>query len=87
MIPVSSIINQMKLKFILDLPFSVVEHNASRVFEDNKVLEWDIIPTMNNIIEIRFRIPNRDRIILGALVSCCLILLIYMVKRKSTLEQ
>jgi hypothetical protein len=82
-LPLASLINQFDLRFILDLPISVEAHNASRAYEDNKILEWDIVPSMNNPIELIIKIPNKDRIILAAVFGICLSLIIYLLSKKS----
>lgn len=82
-IPINSIINQMNLKFILDLPISVDEHNASRASEDNRILEWDIVPTMNNLIELRLKVINIERLILFIIFVISLILIIFLMRKTS----
>ena len=46
------------LRFILTLPVSPLQHNASSVSSDGKTLEWILSPTKVNQISLSARAPN-----------------------------
>lgn len=75
------------MRFILTLPVTPLEHNASSVSSDGKTLEWILSPTKVNQISLSARVPNTNAllvIILAALIlASSIVLIILRQKRKA----
>lgn len=54
----NTFLNQMDLRFLLTLPVTPKTHNALRVSDDGKTLEWQLIPNSLNRIQVEVIVPN-----------------------------
>jgi len=60
----NAMLSQIKMRFILTLPYKATNHNASSVKDDGRTLEWQLIPGMDNKIQVDVEVPNIRNIIL-----------------------
>lgn len=81
----NSVLSKIKLKFILDLPFKAKEYNASKVLEEGKVLEWDIIPTMTNPIMVKIQVWNITNIVFTIVAILLILAVAILYIRKSNI--
>lgn len=80
---IKTVLSQIdNLKFILELPILTEKNNASYVSDDGKILEWYIIPTTNNPIELQIKIPNKRNIVFSITLGSLILLLIIFILLK-----
>jgi LPXTG-motif cell wall-anchored protein len=81
----NAVLNQMDLKFLLDLPVKAEKHNASNVKNDGQTLEWQLIPGDKNRVYMEAVVPNIMNItltIIGVLIILVGALFMILKKRK-----
>ncbi|TXK90741.1 LPXTG cell wall anchor domain-containing protein, partial [Parageobacillus sp. SY1] len=86
----NAVLNQMDLKFLLDLPVKAKNHNASDVKNDGQTLEWQLIPGDKNKIYMEAVVPNITNIILsivGGLIILAGILFLALKKKHDSVTK
>ncbi|WMT18588.1 LptM family lipoprotein [Parageobacillus toebii] len=86
----NAVLNQMDLKFLLDLPVKAKNHNASDVKNDGQTLEWQLIPGDKNKIYMEAVVPNITNIILsivGGLIIFAGILFLALKKKHDSVTK
>ncbi|WP_248924438.1 LppM family (lipo)protein [Paenibacillus hamazuiensis] len=63
-----AMLNQMDLKVTLTLPVTAEEQNASRVLDDKKTYQWDLLPGSNNEIVLKTKVLNVTNIVVLIIV-------------------
>jgi len=84
-----SMMSQMDFKFKSTLPIKTVSNNASKVSDDDKSLEWQLIPGQKNKIKMEFKVWNTTNIILiavGGVILLVILLLLVFRRQKKTKE-
>ncbi|KNF08895.1 hypothetical protein CLPU_5c02020 [Gottschalkia purinilytica] len=79
---INSILSDVKLKLILDLPIKPSEHNASIVKQDGKVLEWDIVPTTNNKVLMKAESLNVVNTVIAIVSFVILFIVLFFLFKK-----
>lgn len=54
----NAMLSQVKMRFILTLPYKPTNHNASLVRDDGRTLEWQLIPGQDNKLQMDVVVPN-----------------------------
>lgn len=71
----NAMLSQIKMRFIITLPYKATNHNASSVKDNGNTLEWQLIPGMDNKIQLNTEVPNIRNIILCAVGGILLIII------------
>lgn len=74
---------QIDLKFTLNLPVAAGNNNASKVTNNNKTLEWTLVPNQMNNLNVQFSTVNMTNVVMliGG-IAIILILLGFFIFRK-----
>lgn len=75
----TKLMDTVKVKYSVTLPTKVKEHNATKVSNDGKTLEWDIIPGQNSEVKFEAQGINQNAIIAGVILVAILIIIIFAI--------
>ncbi|MEK3909931.1 DUF3153 domain-containing protein [Paenibacillus sp. FSL H7-0331] len=81
-------ISQIDLKFTLTLPDKAEQQNASRVLDDGKTYQWDLLAGANNEVNLDIKAPNTVNVsILVAVVVILIAAIIFLLLRRKKRAQ
>lgn len=87
-----SMLSQVSFDLVIELPYSADSHNADKAEDANKILTWNLAPVMiggiaDKHMHVQFKIWNRDKIALTALVGLLLLAATIFFHVKSRAEE
>lgn len=84
-----TMISQMDFKFKTSVPVKTITNNASTISEDGKSLEWILLPSQKNKIQMQLQVWNINNIVLliiGFVLLLVIVLFLLFRRRKKIIE-